>query len=93
MPGWSNPDIYRILLQGHFQLGLPGETVNFFLPGGGKLQGTRIHGQVQPTGLHEQLQQRRTQGTAQVRPSFAPVGTRTGNLAVAMGQRLNEDTA
>jgi hypothetical protein len=41
------------LLQGHFQLGLFGEAVNFSLPGGGELQGARIHRQAQPTGLHE----------------------------------------
>ena len=43
--------------------------------------------------MHEQLQQRRAEGAAHVRTSFAPVRAGAGDLHVAMGQRLNEHPA
>lgn len=43
-------------LQRHFQLGFLGETVQLPLAGGGQLQSSRVVGQGQPAGLHEQLQ-------------------------------------
>uniref|UniRef100_A0A494G9A5 Uncharacterized protein n=1 Tax=Solanum lycopersicum TaxID=4081 RepID=A0A494G9A5_SOLLC len=89
---WRRRRPAKALLR-QFQLGFHGETVNLPLPGRGDLQGTRVLGQRQPAGLHEQLQQRRSERAAQVRTPLAPVRTGARHLGLAMGQGLDEYAA